>query len=403
MGSVIREYLVKTFESPKGNLKIGFLGILGPDGCLVSRATREDVRFIGFSDDKSKLQLKELADHLQKKIDYLRTQAKVDLVILTMHGGGEESHDLANALSGLDVLIAGHTHKLEFEIVNGTIVTQTGSYGENLGYLNLVYDTVKRKLALFDGTRAKHIAIDASMPASSEWSRRVSDWRKKSLSLMGLSPADADEIVFVPDKDYLAERKLFSPMGLFVTTAVHKELNSAQAAKIDLYFTSAGLIRKSFFKGIPYTQSDLFNIFSIGFDDNQKPGVDIVAFYLTPKEIRTLLNFLELYSKFSGTFSPVMSDSIGYDIRWWGIPFLNRVTNLKLHGVDLDKHSGLIKVATNSFVAKSIDTIHKISYGLVSVVPKDENGNPTSRYQIYPKEYEMLIGHLKRLKLDAKN
>ncbi len=48
--ALIRPYLIKEFVGPNGNLKVGFLGVLGPDGCLVSISTRVDVHFIGFDD-----------------------------------------------------------------------------------------------------------------------------------------------------------------------------------------------------------------------------------------------------------------------------------------------------------------------------------------------------------------
>jgi 2',3'-cyclic-nucleotide 2'-phosphodiesterase (5'-nucleotidase family) len=395
---VIRPYLVKSFESKTGSLKIGFLGALGPDGCLVSRATREDVRFVGFNDHKSKLQLKELARHLQSHIRFLRESEKVDLVVLSIHGGGREAVELAERLAGLDLLIAGHTHKKEFKIVNGTIVTQTGSYSENLGHLNLVFDQKSRRLSLADEKSDHYIAIDDKLPASEYWTKKITDWRKQSLSIMGLSPTAADEVVFTPKKDYITGRQLFNPMGLFVASLIHDQLNLSHQAKIDFYFTSAGLIRESFYKDVPYTQSELFNIFSVGFDDQQKPGVDVVAFYLTSKEVRKLIHFLELYSHFSGTFSPVTSEALSYRVRPWGIPFINRVADLNLNGRALDKVEGLVKVATNRFVAKNIDTLSKLSYGFVTIEPKDQNGNLITRYETFPKEYQLLIESLKRNK-----
>ena len=47
---------------------------------------------------------------------------------------------VANADESIDAIISGHTHQMYTHDVDGTWVTQTGQYGENLGHLALTYD-----------------------------------------------------------------------------------------------------------------------------------------------------------------------------------------------------------------------------------------------------------------------
>ena len=74
--SLIKSYIIKDFKSERGNLRVAFLGVLGFDACLVSKATRGDVGFVGFNDDKSKADSSALIDLLNPMIKELREKIK---------------------------------------------------------------------------------------------------------------------------------------------------------------------------------------------------------------------------------------------------------------------------------------------------------------------------------------
>ncbi len=393
---LIRRFLVKDFKSAKGNLRVGFLGILGPDGCLVSRSTRGDVHFVGFDDEDSDQELNKLGDHLNKMIFELRKKHKVDLVILSMHGGGKESHKLASRLKGLDVFIAGHTHKQEFAIVNGIPVNQTGSYGENLGLMEFTYNPKTKKVKLLYPEKNHVITITDKIPENPEWKKRIDRWRKESFELMG-HKEDPAEVVFTPKKSYQRSSEVPNPMGELVTSAIMRELNSsATDDKVDAYFTSMGLVRTSFYKNTPYTRAEIFEAVSIGFDDKKAPGVDVVSFYLTPKEVKTIISFMELYRFISTSFSPAISPNLSFKIRKWGIPFVNRIYDIKLDGKPLSDYDRPIKIATNKFVVLNIETVKKITRGWIDLEPKTKTGEPVVTYPVHPKEYQLLIEHFRK-------
>lgn len=399
---IIRPYLVKEYSSQGEVLKVGFIGILGPNGCMVSRATRQDVGFVGCDDERSKADWKPLFNLLQSTIDKLRTVENVDMVVLSMHGGSSEAQYVAEKLKNLDVLIAGHTHRVEFEKIGNTWLTQTGSYGANLGVLQFQYDKKTKTLSMREQHLPVHQVVDSSGGVDSKWSTRIGKWKQQSLQIMNIdSKSPSAKALFIPQQTYPHVRDINNPMGSFVTTALANELNSQHQANVDFYFTSAGLIRDSFRKDVPYNESDIFNIFSVGFDEQLKPGVPTVAFYITPEEAVRLINFLEIYSKLSGSFSPVTSEQISYRVRSWGIPFLNRIADLKIKNQPIGEVKKLIKVGTNQFVAKNIDTVTKISYGLVSIEPKNASGERISvkDFEVYPKEYELMVNYLRKQQL----
>ncbi len=64
---------------------------------------------------------------------------KTDLIVLLTHNGFEEDLELARNVTGVDVIVGGHSHtRVEPPtVVNGVIVVQAGSYCRNLGRLRL--------------------------------------------------------------------------------------------------------------------------------------------------------------------------------------------------------------------------------------------------------------------------
>lgn len=82
-------------------------------------------------------------EELQGKVDLLRGQEKVDLVILLSHLGFPQDMRLAGEVRGIDVVLSGHTHNRLFRpaLQGHTIVIQSGSHGSFLGRLDLEIDS----------------------------------------------------------------------------------------------------------------------------------------------------------------------------------------------------------------------------------------------------------------------
>jgi sulfur-oxidizing protein SoxB len=78
-------------------------------------------------------------DAVQGLVDELRDQRKVDLVVLLSHNGVAVDLKLAARVSGLDVILGGHTHDgLPAPLrVGRTLVVNSGSHGKFLSRLDL--------------------------------------------------------------------------------------------------------------------------------------------------------------------------------------------------------------------------------------------------------------------------
>jgi S-sulfosulfanyl-L-cysteine sulfohydrolase len=82
-------------------------------------------------------------DELQKLVNTLRGNDKVDAVVLLSHNGMDVDLKLASRVSGIDVILGGHTHDAIPQPIAATnaggttLVTNAGSNGKFLGVLDL--------------------------------------------------------------------------------------------------------------------------------------------------------------------------------------------------------------------------------------------------------------------------
>lgn len=88
-------------------------------------------------------------EELQKHVDGLRGTEKVDAVILLSHNGMDVDLKLASRVTGIDVILGGHTHDavpqpIPVKNTGGTtLVTNAGSNGKFLGVLDLALEKGK--------------------------------------------------------------------------------------------------------------------------------------------------------------------------------------------------------------------------------------------------------------------
>jgi S-sulfosulfanyl-L-cysteine sulfohydrolase len=118
-------------------------------------------------------------DELQKLVDGLRNNDKVDAVVLLSHNGMDVDLKLASRVRGIDVILGGHTHDAvpqPIAVTNAggvTLVTNAGSNGKFLGVLDLelakgkVSDLRYRLLPVF----SELLKPDAEMQALIDRSR----------------------------------------------------------------------------------------------------------------------------------------------------------------------------------------------------------------------------------------
>src|SRR6202451_636158 len=112
-------------------------------------------------------------DELQKLVNGLRSNDRVDAVVLLSHNGMDVDLKLASRVTGIDVILGGHTHDAvpqPIPVTNAggtTLVTNAGSNGKFLGVLDLelakgrVADVRYRLLPVFSELLKPGAAMEA--------------------------------------------------------------------------------------------------------------------------------------------------------------------------------------------------------------------------------------------------
>jgi sulfur-oxidizing protein SoxB len=112
-------------------------------------------------------------DELQKLVNALRSNDKVDAVVLLSHNGMDVDLKLASRVSGIDIILGGHTHDAvpqPIGVTNAggtTLVTNAGSNGKFLGVIDLdiakgkVSDVRYRLLPVFSELLKPDVAMQA--------------------------------------------------------------------------------------------------------------------------------------------------------------------------------------------------------------------------------------------------
>ncbi len=84
-------------------------------------------------------------EELPGHIDYLRSNERVDLVVVLSHLGFAQDAKLAAQVPGIDILVSGHTHNRLYEPVwiGRTPIIQSGCHGSFIGRLDVTLEAGK--------------------------------------------------------------------------------------------------------------------------------------------------------------------------------------------------------------------------------------------------------------------
>ena len=153
---VFTPYVIKEV----GGVKVGIFGLTTPETAYKTSPTNVEGLTFADSIDVSKKMVEELKD-------------KTDVIIALAHIGLDESSvitskAIAEAVEGIDVIIDGHSHTLleTGNLVNNTLIAQTGNYDQNLGYVNLEVqngEVVNKTAELLKAGAATETVADADL------------------------------------------------------------------------------------------------------------------------------------------------------------------------------------------------------------------------------------------------
>lgn len=358
----------------KNGIKIGIFGLMGIDAASVAPSSKP----VTFSNP---------VNVASKMARYLKKQQSADIVIALSHCGLQynnesktysgEDIELAEKVPEIDIIIGAHTHTRipEFIKTGNTFIVQTGSYGTELGKINLNYSNGK-----IEGFKYELIPVDDKIPGDPDINREIEEITKyidqKYLSQVNFSCNETIGTTFFDLKIDFPGLK-HSNLGPFVADALHYYLkNTGNSA--DFSLVASGTIRENLVSG-DITVSDVFSVMSLGEGEDSIPGYPLAKMYLTGKEVKQMFEAIlksrekggDGFIYFSG--AKILIDS---DRR-----FMKKVQKVEIGGREIDfsrKNKTLYSVSANTYLLSFIGRIKKMSFGLLKVVPKDKNGIPVT-------------------------
>lgn len=327
-------------------------------------------------------------DAAARIVKKLRNDEKADLVVCLSHSGTNalkkysEDEQLAEKVPGIDVIVSGHTHTLLFEplLVNQTAIVSAGCYAEYLGVLTINADT--KKLAHYHLT-----AINSAWPEDKRIADKI-DWFSEKLHTAYFDSLGRHMNDTVVSNDYLLPAEAVddeSPLGNLIADAFSAAYNKQPAATgattMPIGVVPRGNIRDNLYPG-EVTEEQLFNVLSIGVGDDRKAGYPLVCVYLTGKELWDLCEL-------DASCAPLLPDAQLYfsGLRYSCNPrrlFCNKVTEVLVKEADgacrPPAATALYPVVSSLYAARMLNTVKKLTYGILSLTPKDAQGQPVQDY-----------------------
>eukprot|EP00762_Andalucia_godoyi_P005226 ANDGO_06710.mRNA.1 Protein 5NUC len=430
-------------------LRVGFFGLYSPDSAFLSAGMRSCVEVVGFDDESSNHAYSDYFSYAENVMHHLQHVEHVDLAVAVTHMGEPEDEDLMKylALKNLSphVIISSHTHSHYSFAASGTIVSQAKCCAEHLGVITLEVQKsqapdipakvfwVPRKLPFFDPPRLRKFQIDpllskfefldplsipiigSDIPIDKQVHERIETWRleidRVFASAFGFSFSDP---IFSLHQDVLRIKDPGCTFFRDVATGILHSLRHFYDPSLDVYITGTSTMRSDFLTKptgapTPYTFSDIFLMLPIGkasavMPDSEKElaGTPILHFYLTVKDLHTIMEVFFTYFRFFHSDALVTySASLNFDLRPQGIPLWNQISNIRLTR-QRAANRDLIHVAMPLIFVEYVDRVSSFTYGIVDPKFRDSSGTPVTFHDLQhrfvlprAREYTAFANYLK--------
>ena len=356
----------------RGGVIYGIFGLVGLDSDDCAPAS-------GFT-------LEDPEQAARRCVDALEEQGAEFIICLSHSGTSEnekksEDQQLAREVEGIDLIISGHTHTtLQEPIVEGdTYIVSAGPYCQNLGSITLRWDeTGEKELVDYRLT-----PVDETVPEDQEISLLVDDWKRQVggtyLSRYGFGYDQTLTTAGFTLSDPVSGVQEGNALGELVADAYLWAVENLEADGPDVEtvtVTADGVLRAPLYPG-EITVSQAFDVLSMGVGEDGTSGYPLVSCYLTGKELRAL-------AELDASVTPLMPAAqlymAGMEYSFnTNRMFFNRVTEARLFNGAVDspiETDKLYRVVSGMYSAQMLGTVKDKSFGLLSIVPKDENGQP---------------------------
>ena len=375
--SAFETYGVKDYVMvQKGDVKIAVVGVFGKDA-LECAPTCE-------------LSFKDPVEAVKKTVEEIKKNEEADIIACVSHGGTWEDESksedelLAKAVPDLDLIISGHTHsELQEAIQHGnTYIVSCGEYGRNLGSLSMTQNSDGRwNLSAYElipvsedvkADKATQERIDALMDTvDTNYLADFGYTRKEVLA--------QNDVEFNSLEEMGTEHKELNLGDIMADAYVYAVENSEyyDGDPVDVAVVPSGTVRDTYTKG-DITVEDVYNSFSLGIGKDGVAGYPLINAYLTGKELKLVAEVDASISDFMTT-ARLYCSGLNFTYNPHRM-ILNKVTDCYLTRADGERteieDDKLYHVVTDLYTGQMLGSVMKMSYGLLSLEPKDKDGNP---------------------------
>ena len=382
--SAFEKYQVKDYVVvQKGNIKIAVLGVFGKDA-LVCAPTCE-------------LVWKDPVKAAKQTVEKIKKKEKVEMIACVSHSGtwddADKSEDeiLAKEVPDIDLIISGHTHsQLDKPIQHGnTYIVSCGEYGKNLGTISMTQkDDGRWKATSYElipvsdevnpdeTTQAK---IDALMDTVDiNYLAKFGYTRKEVLAENDIEFNSLDEMGTKHEELNLGD--IISDAYVYAV----ENSDNYDGDPVDVAVVPSGTVRDTYAKG-EITVESVYNSFSLGIGKDGLAGYPLISAYLTGKELKLVAEIDASISDFM-TIARLYCSGLNFTFNPHRM-ILNKVTDCYLTGQDGKREEiqddKLYHVVTDLYTGQMLGSVMDISYGLLSIIPKDKEGNPIEDLEEY--------------------
>ena len=375
--SAFETYGVKDYVMvQKGDVKIAVVGVFGKDA-LECAPTCE-------------LSFKDPVKAVKETVEEIKKNEEADMIACVSHGGTWEDESksedelLAKAVPDLDLIISGHTHsELQEAIRHGnTYIVSCGEYGRNLGSLSMTQNSDGR----WDLSSYELIPVSEDVKADKATQERIDALMDtvdtNYLADFGYTRKEVlaqNDVEFNSLEEMGTEHKELNLGDIMADAYVYAVENSEyyDGDPVDVAVVPSGTVRDTYTKG-DITVEDVYNSFSLGIGKDGVAGYPLINAYLTGKELKLVAEVDASISDFMTT-ARLYCSGLNFTYNPHRM-ILNKVTDCYLTRavgerteIEDDK---LYHVVTDLYTGQMLGSVMKMSYGLLSLEPKDKDGNP---------------------------
>ena len=382
--TAFKTYGVKNYTIlQKGDVRIAVLGVFGKDA-LECAPTCE-------------LLFKDPVEAAKEAVEEIKKNENVDMIACVSHSGTwedeKESEDeiLAENVPDIDLIISGHTHTQLDEPIqhNDTYIVSCGEYGRNLGALSMT----QKKNGRWTLDTYELIPVTDKIKADEAAQKRIDELMDTVdtdyLSHFGYTREQVlaeNDIEFSSLSDMESKHEELNLGDIMSDAYVYavENLEGADGEKVDVAVVPSGTVRDTYTKG-NITVEQVYNSFSLGTGKDGLAGYPLISAYLTGKELKLVAEVDASISDFM-TIARLYCSGMNFAYNPHRM-ILNKVTDCYLTDQDGEREEiqddKLYRVITDLYTGRMLGSVLDKSYGLLSIVPKDKNGNSIENLEDY--------------------